>query len=105
MAKVDGGTIPGRLEILRHATGLSLRAFHARLADGWCEDLSLSYQAARRYHKDRDPPVAYLVRVSEVYPEVRMEWLAAGLLPMWKEKEPERCNECGQTLPLERFKS
>lgn len=68
-----------RLEHVRAETGHenSLRAFWRELCDGWQEDEAVSYEAARRYHWNREAPVHYLVRVSEVF-GYRLEWLATG---------------------------
>lgn len=83
--------ISRRLEDVRAHTGEpSIRAFHARLWEGWGREERLSYEAARKYHYDRDPPVAYLARVCEVFPEVRLEWLATGAGAMLEEDEEAR---------------
>ena len=39
------------------------------------EEGRVSYEAARNYHFDRDPPVSYLIRVSKIF-NVSLEWLA-----------------------------
>ena len=72
--------ISRRLEEVRAHTGYpSLRSFWARLAEDWTDEKArVSYEAARNYHYDRDPPVSYLVRVSEVF-NVSLEYLATGL--------------------------
>jgi hypothetical protein len=52
-----------------------LRSFWTRLADGWRdEDGRVGYEAARNYHYDREPSVAYLRRVASVF-GYRLEWL------------------------------
>lgn len=38
----------------------------------------VSYESARKYHRDRTPSIGYLVRVHEVY-GVPMDWLILGL--------------------------
>lgn len=52
------------------------------LRDFWREitqdgSYRVSYEAIRNYHSDRDPPVEYLVRVSEVF-GADLRWLATG---------------------------
>ena len=86
------GLISGRLERVRERFEVpSVRAFWVAIvglhtneagADAYTWEHSkrrgyprVSYEAARTYHYDRDPPVEYLVRVSGVY-GVRLEWLA-----------------------------
>lgn len=69
--------ISARLEKVRaHFDVESKRAFHRRLSDGWGD--SVSYEAVRNYHYDREPPPSYLARVAEVFPDIRIEWLVAG---------------------------
>lgn len=40
----------------------------------------ISYESARRYHRDRTPPVDYLVRVSRRFPAATIEFLTTGEL-------------------------
>ena len=77
-----------QLEAVREHFGVpSLRAFHARLAEGWRdEDGRVSYEAVRNYHYDRDAPVAYLARVAEVF-GVRLPYLVAGEGAMTAEEQ------------------
>lgn len=77
----------GRLEAVRAHTGFpSLRSFWGHLAEGWTEG-GVSYEAARNYHYDREPPVAYVRRIVERFPEIRLEWLVSGSGPMTREEE------------------
>lgn len=80
-----------RLEYVRAQTGHaeSLRAFWTRLTRDWDEDEAVSYEAARRYHWKRDPPVAYLKRVAEVF-DVSLEWLITGRGFAWRAYEEVR---------------
>jgi len=67
-----------RLEDVRTLSGLpSLRSFWSKLVDGQAVAERVSYEAARNYHFDRDPPASYLVRVSQVF-GVSLEWLLTG---------------------------
>jgi hypothetical protein len=68
--------IARRLEHVRLLSGLpSLRSFWARLAKEWPDaDGAVSYEAARNYHYDREPSVAYIARVAVVF-GFRLEWL------------------------------
>lgn len=70
-----------RLEYVRQTVQCTtLRDFWRRLVeDGTYE---ISYEAVRNYHSDRDPPVEYLVRVSQVF-TVNLEWLATGNAQPW----------------------
>lgn len=77
-----------RLEAVRERFGVpSLRAFHARLVDGWEGPEVVSYEAVRNYHYDRDAPVAYLARVAAVFPGVRLAYLVSGQEPMMEEEQ------------------
>ena len=77
-----------RLEAVRERFGVpSMRAFHARLAEGWEGDDVVSYEAVRNYHYDRAAPAAYLARVAAVFPGVRLLYLVAGEEPMLEEEE------------------
>ena len=70
-----------RLEYVRQAVQCqTLRDFWRRLIDGG--EYEISYEAVRNYHSDRDPPVEYLIRVSEVF-GVSLEWLATGNAQPW----------------------
>lgn len=74
-------TFARRLEYVRHAVQCAtLRDFWRRLVNGG--DYEISYEAVRNYHSDRDPPVEYLIRVSEVF-GVSLEWLATGQDQPW----------------------
>ncbi|MEX2528550.1 MAG: hypothetical protein WEA09_13020 [Gemmatimonadota bacterium] len=76
-----------RLEAVRAHTGFpSIRSFWSKLDEGWTEG-SLSYEAARHYHYDRDAPTAYLWRIMEVFPDIRLPYLMAGDGPMTKQEE------------------
>lgn len=68
-----------RLEYVRALSRLpSLRAFHAHLAKNWQKtDGSVSYEAVRNYHYDREPPAQYLARVAAVF-GVPLTWLVTG---------------------------
>lgn len=72
--------IAHRLESVRRQTGYehSLRAFWRRLTEGWDDENAVSYEAVRRYHYNREPPISYLVRVVEVFPQYSLAWLATG---------------------------
>lgn len=79
-----------RLEAIRKRFGVpSLRAFHARLAEGWDSENAVSYEAVRNYHYDRDAPAAYLARVAEVF-DVRIGYLVSGEGGMTAEEERAR---------------
>lgn len=83
--------VAARLEYVRAEVGFenSKRAFWRALCDGWGEEEAVSYEAALRYHHDRQPPVQYLARVSEVF-GFRMEWLATGKKPKTKAADVAR---------------
>jgi hypothetical protein len=74
------GAIARRLERVRTKEGFpTLRAFLSRLKEGWSGPASaVSYEAVRNYHFDREPPVTYLARVNEVFPQYTLLWLATG---------------------------
>ena len=72
-----------RLEEARKESGFKdLRAFWRAVA---AEGYKVSYPAILNYHgrrqEKREPPISYLLRVSEVT-GVRLEWLATGQGPM-----------------------
>lgn len=70
-----------RLEYVRQAVQCrTLRDFWRRLTQGG--EYEISYEAIRNYHSDRDPPVEYLIRVSEVF-GCSLEWLATGEKQPW----------------------
>jgi hypothetical protein len=75
--------IPARLEQIRNKHGVkSLSDFHERLMErrGEKDTFDVSYSAVRNYHADRDPPLAYLRRVAEVFGE-DLGWLVTGRVP------------------------
>ena len=64
-----------RLELLRFTRGLeSVREFWHELQH---EGHSISYEAVRNYHRDRDAPVDYYVAVASVF-SVNLIWLLTG---------------------------
>ena len=69
-------TVSDRLEHLRDRISMdTLRDFwRALVEDG---SYQISYEAVRNYHSDRDPPIGYLVRVSDVF-GADLRWLATG---------------------------
>ncbi len=70
-------SVSKRLENVRARVSLAtLRDFWRALVDDGT--YNVSYEAVRNYHSDRDPPVDYLVRVSDVF-GVDLHWLATGL--------------------------
>ena len=89
-----------RLEAVRERFGVpSMRAFHAKLDDGWSkEDGRVSYEAVRNYHYDRDAPASYLARVAKVFEGVRLEYLVSGDGPMTKEEELTKEEATRETL-------
>jgi hypothetical protein len=97
-----------RLEDVReHFRIPSIRAFHARLVEGWASDDAVSYEAVRNYHYDRDAPAAYLARVAKVFPGVRLEYLVTGDGEMTEEEEQaqsEVARVAAAVAPLEQLK-
>lgn len=70
-----------RLEQLREELGIaSLQEFVDTL-NGRGEEVP--YATARRYHRDREPPVSYLVSVADVF-GARIEWLVTGKTPLFE---------------------
>lgn len=68
----------------------SLRAFWLELVED-PEDAEFSYEAVRRYHyKTREPPLSYLNRVVEVFPQFRLAWLIGDEGPPTKEEHGEQ---------------
>lgn len=68
-----------RVELAREEAGHDLKRFWSQLVDR--ADLELGYETARRYHRDREPSLDYLVAIAEVF-GYRLEWLATGQEPM-----------------------
>lgn len=80
--EVNEFQVPRRLEMLRAAKGFrTIREFWMHLGGsaqvyGDGDRLrSYSLQSARRYHYDREPPMAYMRRVWSTFPEVDRSWL------------------------------
>ena len=78
-----------RLERVRERMGYqSLRSFWKHLEKGWNKaDGRVSYEAVRYYHslregQSREAPVSYLVRIAQVFPQVRLDYLTTGDGPM-----------------------
>lgn len=66
-----------RLEYVRRLRGCeTLDEFHARLPARGGKAV-FSYDAVRTYHRDRNPPIEYLIAVADTF-DVRLEWLARG---------------------------
>lgn len=73
----------GRLEFVRSKVQCNtLRDFWRELTRG---EYEISYEAIRNYHYDREPPVDYLVQVSNVF-DVNLRWLATGAGQPWPEE-------------------
>lgn len=81
--------ISRRLEDVRtHFQVQSLRKFHRQLAESWPKHESVSYEAVRNYHYDRDAPASYLARVSSVF-GVNLRWLVTGEGEMFEQRPQE----------------
>jgi len=79
-------SVSDRLEQVRNRVRSStLRDFWRELTSD--DEYRISYEAVRNYHGDRDPPVDYLVRVSDVF-HVNLPWLATGRGHPWP-NDPE----------------
>lgn len=79
-------SVSERLEQVRgRVQSATLRDFWRELTDD--KGYKISYEAVRNYHSDRDPPVDYLVRVSDVF-QVSLPWLATGRGHPWP-NDPE----------------
>ena len=81
MMEIEGfkkGTIQERLDHLRQALGYAtLTDWHDRVA----EDYECSYQAIRRWHSDREPPISYVDAVARIG-NANLEWLIRGEGPV-----------------------
>lgn len=74
-------TVSARLEQVRsRVKSPTLRDFWRELTESG--EYKISYEAVRNYHADRDPPIDYLVRVSDVF-QVSLPWLATGRGHAW----------------------
>jgi hypothetical protein len=95
----DLGTIQGRLAYVRARSGTdSLREFHDRLLEGLSAQEKKrfkSYEAARTYHREKNPrpaPTPYLKRVAQEFGYL-FEWLATGEGPKTPEDEMALASE------------
>jgi hypothetical protein len=81
-----------RLEFVRNQSHCdTLRDFWRELTTN--SGYQVSYEAARNYHHDREPPVDYLVQVARTF-DVELKWLATG------EGNPWRNGDNGETEEL-----
>lgn len=80
---IDRHPVSERLEGLQDQLGYdSLKAWHQDVSgDGY----SVSYEAVRNYHWNREPPLHYVNRVSERF-GVRLHWLIRGEKPVFVEE-------------------
>lgn len=85
---MDQTTISLQLEFLREQLGHdSIQEFVDALNE-WLKK-PIPYATARRYHRDREPPVTYLLAVAHAF-GVRLEWLVTGKGGMTEEEETAR---------------
>ncbi len=82
---VTTNELSARLEQVREEKGFStLKDFWRQLIEG--DQYEVSYEAVRNYHFNRQPPVAYLARVADVF-GYRLEWLIKGEEPRTVEEQ------------------
>ena len=95
-------TVSQRLEAVRTRSRLStLRDFWRALTEDGT--FKISYEAVRNYHADRDPPVEYLVRVSDQF-AVSLPWLATGRGHPWPgDPDIARASKAAKAAPREEF--